>query len=80
MPETNDWREELANQRDVYVTTEETQQAAWAAMLDATSTDALAEHIIKKVSRAELRAIVSEWLSQQDFCHAMSGVEGGGDA
>ena len=74
MAADNNWREELASQREIYVTSESTQQAAWAAMLDATSTSVLADHLIRKLSRAQLRAIVSEWISTQDFADAMNGA------
>lgn len=69
------WRKELAEQRDIQVTTEATQEAAWAVMLDATNTLELADHLIRDLTRAQLRAIVSEWITTQDFCHAMNGVE-----
>jgi hypothetical protein len=71
----DDWRAELAAQRKMFETTESTQQAAWAVMLDATSTAELAEHLIKKLTRPQLRAIVSEWITMQDFADAMNGVE-----
>jgi hypothetical protein len=69
------WRKELAAQREHWVTSEAAQEAVWAAMLDATSTLKLADHVIKTVSRETLRCIVSEWITQQDFADAMNGVE-----
>ena len=72
---SDDRRQELANQRREIVTTEHTHRAAWAAMPDATSTDVLADHLIKKLTRGQPRAIVSEWTTPQDFVLAMNGVE-----